>query len=388
MGSLTLRRKIALIGPMGSGKSNLCRRLTQRFGFTTLDTDKEFVHRYGPIPEFFAEHGEAEFRKIECEIMEWAAQSDAQIIATGGGAVLNKRGMNALRRTCDIVYLTAPIDVLKARIAKSDRPLKNDIERIMNERAPLYEKYADYVVDSTVDSLPELEKCLAHPRRNRYDIALVDSDDTVLDFAAASAYALKKTLKSLGVLVDGDRAVELFRPVVRDVWASLERGEITRDELFIIREKNFASAIGVNFKEGEFNTEYRKNLRETQFVRYGAIEFLQSIKSRGVAVYIITNADMYCASNRLKPVLPYVDGMFVSEEIGYAKPDTRFFDAVNDRLGGIDKARTVVIGDSESSDIRGGVSYGLDTVLYAPGGYTSTAADYVISSYDEFMSVL
>ncbi|MCH5351627.1 MAG: HAD hydrolase-like protein [Clostridiales bacterium] len=388
MGSLTLKRKIALIGPMGSGKSNLCRRLTQFFGYKSLDTDKEFVNRYGSIPEFFSEHGEAEFRKIECEILKEAARSDVNVIATGGGAVLNKQGMNALRSSCDIVYLTAPIEVLKARIAKSDRPLKNDIERIMEERSPLYNKYADYIVDSSVDSLAELEKKLAFPRRNRYDILLVDSDDTILDFFVASAHALKKTLETLCIHTDGERAVELFRPIVRDVWARLERGEITRDELFVLRESNFGAAIGVKFEVGQFTDAYRKNLRETQFVREGAIEFLKNVRSRGISAYIITNADVYCASNRLKPVLPYVDGAFISEEAGYAKPDARYFDVVFKRLNFPNKNRIAVFGDSESSDIAGGVNYGLDTVLYAPNGAKTTAADFTVTSYDEFLSLL
>ncbi|MCH5158036.1 MAG: HAD-IA family hydrolase [Clostridiales bacterium] len=388
MGNITLKRKLALIGPMGSGKSNLCRRLTKFFGYKSFDTDKEFVARYGPIPEFFSAHGEAEFRSIECELLKEAAASGVDIIATGGGAVLNKQGMNALRKNCDIAYLTAPIEVLKTRIERSDRPLKNDIERIMEVRAPLYNKYADYVVDSSVDSLAELEKKLALPRRNRYDILLVDSDDTILDFHFASAYALKKTLKSLNVSFDGDRAVELFRPIVKDVWARLERGEITRDELFTLRESNFGKAIGVNFEVGRFTAEYRKNLRETQFVRDGAIDFLKSVRSRGIAVYIITNADVYCASNRLVPVLPYVDGAFISEEVGFAKPDKRYFDVVFGRLDNPDKNRVAVFGDSESSDIAGGLNYGLDTVLYAPSGQRETAADFTVTSYDELLSLV
>ncbi len=388
MGQISLKRKLALIGPMGSGKSNLCRRLTQKFGFVSVDTDLEFTRKFGAIHDFFKTRGEAEFRKIECEIMKAAAESDAQIIATGGGAVLNKAGMNALRRRCDIVYLTAPIEVIKARIEKSDRPLKNDIERIVAERAPLYEKYADYIVDSSVDSFTMLEKQLALPRRVRYDTVLVDSDDTLLDFAAASAYAVNKALVSLGVNFDVEKAMKLFRPIVREVWEKFERGEVTREQLFVLRERKFADALGVTFAEGEFNTEYRKNLRETRFVRDGAIEFLKSLKARGVAVYIITNADVYCASERLKPVMPYADGAFISEAIGFSKPDARYFDAVFSRLGNVDKSRTVVFGDSESSDIAGGVGYGLDTVLYAPNGGDSLIADYTVASYAEFMSLL
>ena len=78
-----------------------------------------------------------------------AVNSDADIISCGGGVVLDKRNMSALRSRYDIVGLTAPTFILKARIIDSDRPLKDDLERIVEERAELYSRYAYYTISTS-----------------------------------------------------------------------------------------------------------------------------------------------------------------------------------------------------------------------------------------------
>lgn len=382
------RRKLVLIGCMGSGKSRLARKYTEKYGGAALDTDKIFVERYGSISEFFERYGEAEFRKKEQQILIEAAASDAAIIATGGGAVTSKVGMNALRKSCDIIYLTAPIETLAARIQKSDRPLKGKLAEVLAARAPLYEKYADYIVDTSVDSLEELELALKSPRKNRYDIVLVDSDETLLDFLAAQKFALKNALDELNVKVDIDRALSHFKPIVETVWEMFNRGEITRDVLFDMRESMLGEAIGVKFAAGEFNSAYRKHLRSTKFVLYGAVDFLKELKARGIRAYVITNADTYCAEERLKPLLPYVDGAFISQSIGYSKPDRKFFEEVFKAIGEPDKNRVIVFGDSETADIKGAVNFGLDSCLYAKRISVDTSADFIATSYKNFLDIL
>ncbi len=379
--------RLCFIGCMGSGKSSLARRYTAKYGGEVFDVDKEFAKLYGDISTFFATRGEAEFRRLEEQLMISAARGDYAVVSTGGGAVLSKRGMAALRAVCEVVFLSAPQQVLKARIEKSDRPLKTDLERVLRERMPLYEKYADYTVDSSVDSLSELEKALTFPRSRRYDVVLCDSDNTLLDFTRASAWAVEHTLSELGVKCDPERAVALYRPIVKDVWEKLERGEISRNQLFDLREDAFAAALGTHFERGAFNGLYRAYLRETRFVKDGAIEFLQQLKARGVAVYIITNADVYCASQRLKPIVPYVDGAFISEALGVNKPDVGFFEEINKRIC-LDRSRTIVFGDSPTADIKGAVDYGLDSCLFDPSGKLASDADYTAACYDDFLAII
>lgn len=382
------RRKLVLIGCMGSGKSRLARKYTQKYGGSAIDTDKMFVERYGAIADFFERYGEAEFRKKEQQLLIEAAASDAAIVATGGGAVTSKLGMNALRASGDIIYLTAPTEVLAARIQKSDRPLKGKLTEVLAARAPLYEKYADYTVDTSDDSLSALETALKEPRKNRYDIALVDSDETLLDFSAAQKFALKSALDELGVKVDIDRALSHFVPIVETFWKKLERGEITRDDLFVLRESMLGEAIGVKFKVGEFNSAYRRHLRSTKFVLYGAVDFLKELNKRGLKTYVITNADTYCAEERLKPIQPYVDGIFISEAVGYSKPDPRYFEEVFKSIGEPDKSRVIVFGDSETADVKGAVNFGLDCCLFAKRPAVDTSADYIATSYRNFLDII
>ena len=381
-------KRLALIGAMGSGKSRLARRFTEKYGGKAFDTDAEFTRRYGAISDFFARRGEAEFRRLEQELMIEAAESDADIISLGGGAVLNKKGMNALRAACDIVYLHAPIEVLYSRIKSSDRPLKAKLEETIAERGHLYTKYADYSVDSTVDSLVELENALKRPRKNRYDVVLCDSDDTLLDFKAASAYSVRETFQKLEINIDLDVAVKVYAETNCGVWKMLERGEIDRDGLFELRARRLGERLGVNIDPIKFNNVYCNAMGDTRFVLDGAIEFLQKLKARGVRTYIITNSFTMFAKNRLKPLLPYVDGSFVSETVGYYKPDERFFDAVFASLGCYDRSRAIIFGDGETSDIAGGVRSEIDCCLYDPSGVKKTAADYSVSGYERFFDLL
>ncbi|MCH5160418.1 MAG: HAD-IA family hydrolase [Clostridiales bacterium] len=379
-------RKLCLIGGMGSGKSKLSRRYSALVGGEAIDTDKEFVERYGDIGAFFAEHGEQEFRKCEEQLMIEASKSDACVIATGGGAVLNRRGMNALRSTCDVVWLTAPIEVLRQRIMKSNRPLKNSLDVVMKEREPLYRKYADYIIDTSDDSLKELESALKTPRKRRYDFVLCDSDDTLLDFQKAYVWALAKTLKSFGV--ESDRAAIEYKLINDVLWHKLERGEIERSKLKIARAQALSKALDSSFDPYNFNDIYTSYMQKTRFTLKGATEFCDDVRATGAKLYIITNSFEEMARERLKVFDGHIDGYFVSEAVGYDKPDTKFFDAVLDGVGVEDRSRVIVLGDSETSDITGGMNSGLDTCLYDVNNARQTAADFHVSSYDEFLKLL
>ncbi|MDE7463940.1 MAG: HAD-IA family hydrolase [Clostridiales bacterium] len=381
-------KKLIFIGPMGSGKSSLARRAAAKYGGKVFDTDREFVRRYGAINDFFAGKGEAEFRRLEEELLIEAAKSDAAYVATGGGAVLSKRGMNAFRMSGDIAYLTAPMVVLEARIMRSDRPLKNKLVDVMKARAPLYEKYADYSIDSSVDSLSMLEAAVKHKRGNRYDIVLCDSDDTLLDFQKARSYSIRATVEKLRLPCSEEAADAAYKSVVCKVWKRLERGEITKSELETERFRMLGEMLGISLDIDAFNRVYIDEMRGTRFVRDGAIEFLNALRERGMRTYIITNSFINMAEKRLEPLRPYVDGEFVSEAVGYYKPDKKYFDAVLGEIGVTDKSRVIVFGDSETSDIAGGVNSGIDTCLYAPKAAETTAADYCVDSYTAFLNML
>lgn len=381
--------KIAFIGPMGSGKSTLAKQYQAECGGEVFDTDDAFTARYGDISRYMAANGESEFRKAEQEVVLQAVNSHANIISCGGGVVLNKSNMNALRACCDIVCLTAPTDVLKERIKDSGRPLKNDIEKIVKERENLYRRYADYTIDtSSGDCVQKLIKALSAPRPNRYDILLCDADDTILDFQKAMCTSVISATRALGVTTNGDEIITQYKKILPVVWGALERKEITRAELNNIRFTYLRDRLGANFDPNEMNGIYTEEMKKTRFVRDGAIEFLAAVRGRGIKVYIVTNGFTEIAKPRLKALEKYTDGAFISEEIGYDKPDPRFFDYVSGAVGITDKSRVLVLGDSVSSDIRGGINSGFDTCLFDPSGNVQTEADYSVKGYAAALNIL
>ncbi|MDE7107568.1 MAG: HAD-IA family hydrolase [Clostridiales bacterium] len=382
-------RKIALIGPMGSGKSTLALQYQAKYGGTVLDTDDAFTARYGDISRYMRANGEDAFRKVEHELVLQAANSAADIISCGGGVVLNKRNMNALRSRCDIVCLTAPIQVLKERIYDSDRPLKGDIEKIVSERAELYRRYADYTIDtSSGDCVQKLSDALSRPRKNRYDILLCDADDTVLDFQKAMRTSIIAAARTVGIQAADEKIVKEFGEASHIVWRKLEDKQIERTELDTLRFSMLKERLNEHFVVSDMSEAFLENLEKTRFLLDGATEFLSAVRERGVKVYILTNGLARVARERLKALDGYTDGAFISEEMEYNKPDPRLFDCVFNALGGVDKTRTLMFGDSVNSDIGGGINSGIETCLFDPSVRKSSEADYTVRTYDELLRVL
>jgi shikimate kinase len=155
--------RILLIGMMGSGKSTVGRLLAERLGWPYADSDEQVEARTGKtVPELFAERGEAFFRAEETLALEEATTSDGPVVVSvAGGAVLSADNRSRIRRAGLIIWLRADVATLAARVGDGHgRPLLGDdpraaLQRLYDERRPLYEELADGTVD--VDQLSALE---------------------------------------------------------------------------------------------------------------------------------------------------------------------------------------------------------------------------------------
>lgn len=147
---------IILVGPMGSGKSAVGRMLARRLGLELVDSDAEVESRTGvDIPYIFEREGEAGFRAREAEIIDDITRRDGVLVATGGGAVLDPGTRERLRSRGCVVYLRTSVDQQLARTRRNSlRPLlmnpdpRGTLERLMQQRAALYEEVADVTVDT------------------------------------------------------------------------------------------------------------------------------------------------------------------------------------------------------------------------------------------------
>ncbi|MGI9329116.1 MAG: shikimate kinase AroK [Gammaproteobacteria bacterium] len=144
---------VFLVGPMGSGKSAVGKRLARDLGCEFFDSDEVIETRTGvDIPYIFEKEGEAGFRNRECEVVEELSQGAGLVLATGGGAVLNEATRQALIARGRVVYLQTSVQQQLRRTRGSKRPLLNKgrrrevLEELMLIREPLYREVADLVV--------------------------------------------------------------------------------------------------------------------------------------------------------------------------------------------------------------------------------------------------
>jgi shikimate kinase len=147
---------VALFGFMAVGKSTVGRLLSKRLGYTFVDVDSEIAGEEGiEIAEIFSAHGEAGFRELERQAIRRVALLDHQVIACGGGAVLDSSNLEALRRSSRMVLLTANAEEISRRVAiDSDRPLLNVEDRfgrirdLLEARLPKYHEAAEVSVNT------------------------------------------------------------------------------------------------------------------------------------------------------------------------------------------------------------------------------------------------
>jgi shikimate kinase len=142
---------VVLIGPMGSGKSRVGRRVAKLLGAGFIDTDRVIAGEHGPITAIFDEHGEPYFRELERAAVAEALLSDA-VVSLGGGAVLDPTTQELLAG-CRVAFLTVTPEAVEPRISGGSRPLVRggiaDWERIFAERRPIYERLASETFDTS-----------------------------------------------------------------------------------------------------------------------------------------------------------------------------------------------------------------------------------------------
>ncbi len=207
-----------------------------------------------------------------------------------------------------------------------------------------------------------------------YTSLFLDIDNTLLDFNMAEAVAVRKVLQQHSLPSD-DNTVKTYSNINRMYWERFERGEIPKSDIFEGRFKTLLETLGVNGDVSALSVDYCSHLSEGYFKIEGAEEILEYLKQKGYKLYATTNGLSSTQFKRIKNsgIEPFFDAIFVSEQACHQKPEKEYFDYVINHIPEKDKSKMLIVGDSQSSDILGGINAGIDTCWYNP---TSSVAKY------------
>lgn len=221
-------------------------------------------------------------------------------------------------------------------------------------------------------------------------VVFIDIDDTLLDFTKCANDAIKSACNKFGVPYT-TTLVDTFHPINLDLWHRLEKKEVTKEKLFDTRFQIVFDKLGIKADGIAFETAFRENFHESAILVDGARDLLEYLRSK-YKVYVASNASMHQQTNRMKraELDGYIDGYFVSEEIGFPKPQKEFFDACFKALPDVKPQDVVMIGDSLSADIKGACEYGLKTIWYNHRNEPTSdvKCDYIVSRLSEVKNIL
>ncbi|MDO5403825.1 MAG: YjjG family noncanonical pyrimidine nucleotidase [Eubacteriales bacterium] len=201
---------------------------------------------------------------------------------------------------------------------------------------------------------------------------LFDLDETILDFKKAEAIALGKALEALEVEPTKER-IELYSRINESFWKMLEQGKITRNQVLIGRFEKLFHEIGVECNAVKAREIYEKHLGTGHYFMPDALEVLQEL-SKKYRLYLVSNGTASVQAGRIESagIAPLFQEMFISENIGYNKPSVEFFDYCFKRIPDFSREAAIIVGDSLTSDIRGGNNAGIKTCWFNPYGKQRT----------------
>ena len=224
-----------------------------------------------------------------------------------------------------------------------------------------------------------------------YQFVLLDVDGTLLDFNACEAQAFKRGFELCGYPWS-EEIYQNYHEINRMVWEIHERGEKTREEILVLRFKILFEQHGIDGEPSEFEAIYRGFLADGAFLENGALELLEKLKASTAQVYIVTNGVLETQVKRLamSGIDRYADQVFISEAMGWQKPKKEYFDYCFERIPGFSKERAIIVGDSLSADIQGGINAGITTCWYNPEGKVSRSVkpDFEVRTLDEVWRLL
>lgn len=225
----------------------------------------------------------------------------------------------------------------------------------------------------------------------KYDVILLDADETLLDFSRSEREAVSDALRLFDI-TPTEELIEGYSRINHAIWKRLERGEITKDALRVERFREFCGQFSLTADPERMAEYYLERLSQKAYLLDRAEELCQRLAAK-YRLYIITNGIAFVQRGRMArlPITGLFKEVFISEEIGAEKPERLFFERVFEKIPQFSAEKALVVGDSLTSDMRGGITAGLDTCWYNPKSLPvpeGMEITYTVNSHEALLRLL
>lgn len=226
----------------------------------------------------------------------------------------------------------------------------------------------------------------------KYEVIIFDADETLFDFKKSEREAFKNTMLKFNIKYDENYHLKIYKEINTGIWKEFEQGLITQEKLKIERFKRLSDKLNIKFDEINFAKSYMEHLADASFLFDDSIDLIENL-NKSYKLSIVTNGLTSVQDKRIRKstIAKYFDAIVISEEILIAKPDPKIFEHTLKHMNFSDKSKVLMVGDSLTSDIQGGINFGVDTCWYNPNkvkNETSIKPTYEISSFDELKALL
>ncbi len=206
---------------------------------------------------------------------------------------------------------------------------------------------------------------------SKFKAILWDIDGTLLDFYPAERHAIQKCFREFGLGECTDEMVQEYSGINKQYWLALELGKITKEQVLVGRFRELFANHGIDEELAtKVNAKYQMYLGDEVFFFPGVMDMIQDFKEQGLVQCAVTNGTKVAQVRKLSKsgLDQLLDFIFISEDVGYEKPAPEFFQKVFAKIGEYQPDEVLIVGDSLTSDMKGGKGAGIRTCWFNPKG--------------------
>lgn len=199
----------------------------------------------------------------------------------------------------------------------------------------------------------------------KYEVIIFDADETLFDFKKSEKCAFENAMLEFNIEYNESYHLKIYEEINNALWKDFENGLITQEKLKIERFRKLSDKLNINFDPVEFAKCYMKHLSKASFLYKDSTSLIEDLYKEYTLI-IITNGLRDVQNNRIRrsTIGKYFEEIIISEEVGVSKPNAEIFEIALRNTTFTDKSKILMVGDSLTSDIKGGLNFGVDTCWF------------------------